>query len=120
MRSLEDPALVRYIHVSLHHQFCYLERNARIQAANQIPFSALSPAEENFVEGLLSENASPPPSGLEGWEGLTQKERFVLQKIFVEGFRDAEIARCLGISRQAVGKTKRHALKKLEKIWNNL
>ena len=46
---------------------------------------------------------------------LTETQRNVITKRFICGYSDIEIARDLGISRQAVNKAKRNALKSMKK-----
>lgn len=47
---------------------------------------------------------------------LSAKERFVIERLFGDGWTEAEIAQGLGISQQAVSKVKRQALQKLREM----
>ena len=50
---------------------------------------------------------------------LPNKEKFIISSIFFYGYSEAELAKKLSISRQAVNKTKNNALKKLLTFINN-
>ncbi|MDW8028187.1 MAG: sigma-70 family RNA polymerase sigma factor [Armatimonadota bacterium] len=47
---------------------------------------------------------------------LSQKERLVIERLYWDGWTEAEIAQGLGISQQAVSKIKGQALKKLKEL----
>jgi len=50
---------------------------------------------------------------------LPSKEKFIINSIFFYGYSEAELAKKLDISRQAVNKTKNNALRKLLTFINN-
>jgi len=51
---------------------------------------------------------------------LSERERFVIEQLFWDGWTEAEIAQELGISQQMVSKIKGKALRKLREMLNGL
>jgi RNA polymerase sigma factor (sigma-70 family) len=53
-------------------------------------------------------------------ERLSERERQVLERLYWDGYTEAEVAKELGISQQAVSKIKRKAIQKLRKLLEGL
>jgi len=51
---------------------------------------------------------------------LSERERFVIEQLFWDGWTEAEIAQELGISQQMVSKIKGKTLRKLREILKEL
>jgi RNA polymerase sigma factor (sigma-70 family) len=110
--NLNEGAVVKYIYNSLRHEYIRLSKlNSRFKLNEQLygidPSELISnhnTTEENlyfdkYVEGLINI--------------LTEKERQVIVYTCILEYSDVETAKMLGISKQAVGKTKKRALRKL-------
>lgn len=78
-----------------------------IPAANSEP-SALLEKNCNTLEDLAATSAL-----YHSLQSLTEKEKSVLTWHFLHGLSDTEISRKMGVTQQAITKTKRNALKKL-------
>jgi RNA polymerase sigma factor (sigma-70 family) len=53
-------------------------------------------------------------------ERLSERERQVLERLYWDGYTEAEVAKELGISQQAVSKIKRKAIQKLRELLEGL
>lgn len=80
---------------------CEVERKAIAANIFDITNSSCSEELSTVVENLLSK--------------LSERQAFVMRKIFWEGRSERQIARSLGVSRQAVYDLKKRALKNLRK-----
>lgn len=116
MKNLEDPVLIRYIQYSLYHEYVRLKKSAQFYLNRHFAFTALSEKDLRTTETLLSAEDNYFTDIFPAADaGLTDKETFVLQKIFLEGFSVSEVAANSGISRQAVNQAKLRALNKLHR-----
>ncbi len=116
MKSIENPVLIRYIQRSLYHEYIRLKKTSQLYTRNQLNFSALSENELRTTVVLLSAEDQYFPDILSTFDAeLTDKESFVIRRIFLEGYSVTEVAASTGISRQAINQTKLRALNKLRK-----
>lgn len=52
----------------------------------------------------------------EGYERLTEREKKIINLYYLEGYKDQEIAKFHGISRQIITRLRRKGITKLKKI----
>ncbi|URJ45485.1 sigma-70 family RNA polymerase sigma factor [Paenibacillus polymyxa] len=75
--------------------------------------------QDDFLENLITDPATfesslQNESLAHAFSKLSEKQRLTITLRYALGYKDNEIARMLGVSAQAVGKTKNAALKKLK------
>ncbi|CEK40048.1 sigma-70 family RNA polymerase sigma factor [Paraclostridium sordellii] len=108
----EDKFIINYIYKALKNKFIQVnklhqkikscESNIDIVALNNCDYS-------NLLSFVIFEDII---------KDLTQNEKNIIRKIYLDRLRESEISRELNISRQAVNKTHLRALEKLKKLIN--
>jgi len=111
IKDYSEGALVNYIAQALRRKKIDLFRKNQ-QKFEEIHSETIKelPDETNFtVKITLSQCMSQ----------LSPHQQDILMRKYVEGYSDIEIAAALGISRQAVNRTKTRALAKLRQLWED-
>ncbi len=112
----EDSAILAYIKHAMYHYYIFLSKKTRIYKRYNILESALLYDNENIFENLIVYNDDH--SSLI-WKDirscLTNKEFIILYHLLVLGENGQDVAKQMGITRQAVYNLKKAALNKLRK-----
>lgn len=116
IRIKEDGGMVSYIAKSIHS--CYIKRlNERMQACNVVVYSNLSEKESYYIEVLTATNDTYINIDLDFLKKtLTLQEFHVIKRLYYDGYSVMEIAKTLGVSRQAVNQMKNRAHKKIRHV----
>lgn len=115
-----DGALVKYIYNSLRHEYIRLSKLNNGYKINEQLYG-IDPSEiANNSKSIEDSTYSDVLMADELVNILTRREKQIVIYVFKLGYSDAETARIMDISRQAVGKTKKRALQKLKyKFYEN-
>ncbi|MCB8818105.1 RNA polymerase sigma factor [Desulfosporosinus shakirovi] len=115
MRNISEGTLVSYICTSIHSN--YVKRlTALKKRCDFFPYSALSDSQLYYAEATSSTTDTYFELELTGIENaLTESENSIVKMIYLLGYTVTETAFIHRISRQAVNQTKKRALQKLEK-----
>ena len=76
--------------------------------------------DENLLECNLNNSIDDNIIVLDLMDRLSKKQRSIIEKIFIEGFNESQIAREFKISRQAVNSTKKRALDNLKDMFREI
>lgn len=114
IRTDSDGYIVNYISKSVKHQYIALSKAGKKR--RELPFSEISEEQMSFVEQLTASEASDDISTFfPANDKLSDREQAILRRFFVDDYSIEEIARQLGISRQAVNQAKNRALEKIRR-----
>lgn len=104
----KDKYIISYISKSILYKYIELSKkhseiNNRTIAFNEDfhDFYEIDVTDKIILDKLLNE--------------LTEKQKYIIQKLYIEGYSAAELAKELNISKQAVNKTKKVSLMKIRK-----
>jgi len=103
-----DISTAAYIASSIKNQYIRLSKSNRFYK-NEIPMTdivLLSKSEEKIETSFILG---------EMMDKLSDKQRFIITSIFFYGYTESELAKKMKVSRQAINKTKKKALKTLKK-----
>lgn len=114
--SKNEGSVISYITTSIHN--IYVKRLAQIIKGNEaMVFSDLSEQEQYYLHSLPSLNNDESKVVFSFLEDvLSEKEALVIRLIYSFGYSSADVAKKLGISRQAANQAKRRALLKLKTV----
>lgn len=106
----QDKYIVSYIHKSLKNKYININKMSQIITTNEIDIkdSSLS---NSYIDNELSLITIEDMI-----KDLTPKEKMVIRKVYIQNFKESEIAKELTLSRQAIHKTHKRALNKLRKL----
>ncbi|MCB8818091.1 RNA polymerase sigma factor [Desulfosporosinus shakirovi] len=115
IRGTSEGIIVSYICTSIRNS--YIKRLIELKKLhNFVPYSALSDSELYYVEAALATSDPYFKVELTGIESvLTESELSIVKMIYLLGYTVTETTFIYRISRQAVNQTKKRALKRLEK-----
>ena len=115
MQSTNEGILVSYICASI--RSSYIKKLIALKKLqNFVPYSALSDGQLFYIEAATATSDTYFELEFTGFDYvLTELELSIVKMIYLSGYSVTEIASFYGISRQAVNKTKKRALQKLEK-----
>ena len=117
--NLNEGAVVKYIYNSLRHEYIRLSKfNSRYKINEQL--YGIDPSELINCHKTTDESIYLDKHVEDLIDILTQKERQVIINTYAMGYSNVEIAKILGISKQAVWKTKKRALGKLSRELNKI
>lgn len=111
--NMNEGALVKYIYNSLRHEYIRLSKQNKRYKLNEQLYG-IDPSEITSNNKTTDNNSYSDKYIDELIDVLTAKEKQIVTYIFIKGYSDAEIAKVMSVSRQAVGKTKKRALQKLK------
>lgn len=115
----EDSAILAYIKHAMYHYYIFLSKKTRIYKRYNILESALSYDNENIFENLIvynDDHSSLIWKDIRSY--LTNKEFIILYHLLVLGENGQDVAKQMGITRQAVYNLKKSALNKLRKKFS--
>ncbi|CAM5798176.1 MULTISPECIES: sigma-70 family RNA polymerase sigma factor [Brevibacillus] len=105
--------LVKYISTIIHNSVIELDLRSSKKEKSLLPYDETIHDKHfsttNTAQDTILDNKIP----IECFKSLTKKEKNIIYFIFYKELKEAEIARYLNISQQAVSKTKRRALQKI-------
>lgn len=111
-----DGYIVSYISKAVRNQYIALSKRRRMKT--EIVLSDISEEQLIYVElQVATQNRSDISDYFPRNNPLSSREEMILKAIFIEEYSVEEIARNLGISRQAVNQAKKRAL---ERIRNSI
>lgn len=94
----DDKYIISYIHKSLNHRYIYLNKKHSNVINKEIEL------EDNYSNILLEDMISC----------LTVLEKDIINKIYIFGYTEADIARMNKVTRQAINRTHKRALNKIK------
>lgn len=106
----EDKYIVSYIHKSLNNRYIYLNKKNKDRINREIKI------DNNYIEAGYNDNWSTILFE-DMIDILTELEKDIINKIYNLGYYEAEIARYYNVSRQAINKTHKRALSKIQKKY---
>lgn len=102
-----DNEFVSYIAAAIRYEYYKLKKQCLSTLYNEIPLN-------DFIVIDCSQIDHDLKIGINQLvDKLPDKEKFIICSIFFYGYSEAELAEKLGISRQAINKTKNNALRRL-------
>jgi RNA polymerase sigma factor (sigma-70 family) len=104
----EDQEIISYISVSIKNEYIRLSQKYSKTYKNEVPF------QENLINNTLCYDDNNDFIMEDLLAHLPELQRKVLVGIYLSNLKQVEIAKSLNISRQAVNKTKKNALKSLK------
>ena len=120
IRIKEDGGMVSYIAKSIHS--CYIKRLKKIrQACNVVIYSELSEKESYYIELLTATKDTYINIDLDFLrKTLTVQEFYIIKRIYYDMYSATEIAKILGVSRQAVNQMKNRTHKKIKHVLDDM
>lgn len=109
----DDKYITSYIYKSIKNEYIRLNKKIQERHNNELYLNESiinNKQNEQFDKVMLNDMMKI----------LTEKEKEIISKIYINGFTEAQIGRDKKISRQAVHKTHERALKKLRLHYNHL
>ncbi len=102
-KNLHEGVIVKYIYNSLRHEYIRLSKqNSKYKFSEQL--YGIDPSEVINNHKTTDDNLYSLKYMHELIDVLTKKEKSINTYIFLRGYSDAEIAKTMRVSRQAVGK----------------
>ncbi|SHH41981.1 sigma-70 family RNA polymerase sigma factor [Tepidibacter thalassicus] len=111
-----EECIIKYISSSLKYKYIKLSKKYKNIYVSEIELNEKITVSKNQTENTIEIKFLLN----EFLDKLSNRQRYILQKIYIYGYTESEIAKKLQISRQAVNKTKKKALKKLQNSIQNL
>ena len=113
LSARNDYLLIRYISNTLRHRYIYLSKKRNLLRDTEI-----IPEDEREFDWLDNrEDAVEAYSDIETKDllkkTLTPREQLCVELIVIQGCSATEVAKCLGVTKQAVNQCKNRALKKV-------
>ena len=118
MRSTVDGAIINYINNTLHHYYIALSKAQRRIQDNETAYD-----HDTFVE-LLEDDLQYSENMDDGIfvetirKELTNREFVCIWLIVLNGWTADEVAKRLGVTKQAVNQCKKRALEKIKKFYD--
>lgn len=114
LKTVNDYVLISYISKSLHHKYIQLSRKSCSVVEHEMLCE--NDSEYEFTTVCLVASSFTKRIELDDFlkKTLTPKELLCVQLIVIHGYTATEVARELGITKQAVNQCKNRALKKLK------
>ncbi len=108
-KNTAGDGLHRYIAVSLRNRYIALsQRESNFKKSRKAVSTAQTFSEDSHIKALLED----------AMKMLTVKQRQVMELKYIQDYSDFEIARILGISRQAVNRIKTRGVERLRAYFN--
>lgn len=106
-----DYSFISYINLSIKHAYIKYSKKNMIYK-NDIPLEIIDfgTVDDNIDNKLLINNLL---------KELSTHQRLIIQYVYLYGYKETDVAKMLNITRQAVNKTKKLALKKLRALYAN-
>lgn len=116
IRTDSDGYIVNYISKSVKHRYIALSKAGKKR--RESPFSDISEEQMSFIEQLAASEGSDDISAFFPTnDKLSDREQTILRLFFVDNYSIEEIARQLGVSRQAANQAKNRALDKIRRAY---
>lgn len=107
----QEKYIISYIHRSLKNQYILLNKTQSKVCRSEIPL------DDKFME-YSHENFNSDIIFYDMISTLTKLEKKIIMEIYMFDSTESEVARIQNVSRQAIHKTHKNALRKLRKIYS--